>query len=170
MATQSNDKDAWQRWQAISGEEYTRALVKNPKTGRLYHHLAILARPRTRLSPDEDFEATVSQLFLFTKALVVENAFPPARESVLTVINPIIARNKKEAEEPASVPQTDKDHFLTAVSHLILASLEPKTLRENGHSDERNDHLQIVYAALERIKIGKSANISRICPRYVLAV
>lgn len=149
---------------------YTRAQGENPKVGYFYHHLAILARPRTQLSPDENFEATVSQLFLFTKALVVENAFPPARESVLTVVNPIIARNKKEAEAPASVPHTDKDHFLTAVSHLVLASLEPKTLRENGHSDERNDHLRTVYAALEKIKIGKFANTSRICPRYVLAV
>ncbi|KAI2606638.1 hypothetical protein GGR54DRAFT_652322 [Hypoxylon sp. NC1633] len=164
MATQSDDKKALQRWHDISREEYTRALSENPTTGRIYHHLAILARPRTRVSPDEEFEATVSQFFYYTKSLVVKVPFFAARESLLTLIKPIVDRNEKEAEKPASVPQTDKDHFLTAVSHLILASMEPETLRKNGYNDRRNEHVQAVYAALEKIKIGASSKISRICP------
>ncbi|KLP05346.1 Uncharacterized protein LW94_1883 [Fusarium fujikuroi] len=137
---------------------------ENPTTGRIYHHLAILARPQTRVSPDEEFEATVSQFFYYTKSLVVEVPFFAARESVLTLIKPIVDRNEKEAEKPASVPQTDKDHFLTAVSHLILASLEPETLRKNGYNDSRKEHVQAVYAPLEKIRIDASSKTSRICP------
>ncbi|KAF5973452.1 Telomerase-binding EST1A [Fusarium coicis] len=164
MATQSADKKALQRWHDISKEEYTRASGENPTAGHIYHHLAILARPQTRVSPDEEFEATVSQLFCYTKSLLVEDPFFAARESVLTLIKPIVDRNEKEAEKPASVPQTDKDHFLTAVSHLILASLEPETLRKNGYNDSRNEHVQAVYAALEKINICASSKTSRICP------
>lgn len=170
MRTQSEDKEAWQCWQGISKELYTRALNNKPTIGRLYHHLAILARPRTRLSPEEDFEATVSQFFYYTKALVVEVPFIPARKSMLTLIQRIVACDEDEAEKPVSTPQNDKHHFLTAVSHLILASLEPETLRKNGFKARRNDHFQAIYAALEEIKIGISTKTSRICPRYVLAL
>ncbi|OAL20353.1 hypothetical protein AYO20_11504 [Fonsecaea nubica] len=154
----------------ISKEEYTRCQSKDPSIGRIYHYLAILAQPRTRISPDEQFHATVSHLFYYTKSLVVKAPVFAARESVSTLIKPIVARNEEEAEKLASDPQTDKDHFLTAVSHLILASLEPEILRGKGCKDRRNDHLQTVYAALKKIKIGASATTSRSCPRYVPAL
>lgn len=165
MVTQSGEEEAQQRWRDISKEEYTRALSKNPTTGRIYHHLAILEMPETWHSPSENFDAIISQLFYYTKSLVVKTPFFNTRNFILTLIKPIITWNK-EAEKRDSVPQTDKDHFLTAVVHLILASLEPETLRKHGFKDRRNDHVQVVYAALE--KIGGSANASRICPRYVL--
>ncbi|KAH0829997.1 hypothetical protein AYO21_11516 [Fonsecaea monophora] len=165
MATQSNDEGACQRWHDIAKEEFTRAHSKNPTTGRIYHHLAVVAWPRTRVSRDKAFEASVSQFFYYTKALVVKVPFFPARQSVLFLIKTIVARNETDAEKPASRPQTDKDHFLTAVSHLILASLEPETLRKNGYKDRRSDHVQAVYAALEKIKIGAaSSKTSRIRP------
>ncbi|KIW76815.1 hypothetical protein Z517_09259 [Fonsecaea pedrosoi CBS 271.37] len=165
MATQSDDEGASQRWHDIAKEGFTRAMSKNPTTGRIYHHLAVVAQARTRVSPDGKFEASVSQFFYYTKALVVKVPFFPARETVLFLIKTIVARNEKEAEKPASRPQTDKDHFLTAVSHLILASLEPETLRKNGYEDRRSDHVQAVYAALKKIKIGAaSSKTSRICP------
>lgn len=156
-----------ERWRETSKEEYTRVRDEDPTIGRIYHHLAILERPQS--SPDADFDATVSKLFYYTKSLVVKNPFFTTRASVLFVIRPIVARNKEAAKKPASVHQTDKDHFLTAVAHLILASLEPETLRKHGHKDNRNDHLQDVYAALEKIKIGGPAETSRIRPRYALA-
>lgn len=170
MATQSDDKRTWQRWQDISREGYTRLLGGNPTTGRYYHHLAVLARPQTQLLPEEDFEATVSQFFYYTKSLVVEIPYLDARKSLLTLSRGIDARSRNQAKKPASIPLDDKDYFLTAVSHLLLASLEPETSRENGFEARRNDHIQTVYAALENIKIGGSTKTSRICPRYVLAL
>lgn len=158
---------AKQRWRDVSKEEYTRVLIKQSTAGRIYHHLAFLERPETRASPDQVFDATVSQLFYYTKSLVVKDPFFPARESVLILIKPIVDRNN---EKPVGVPQTDKDHFLTAVVHLILASLEPETLRRNGYRDNRKDHLQAVYAAMEKIKAGRPAKTCTIRPRYVLAL
>ncbi|KAI5465159.1 hypothetical protein BGZ63DRAFT_422113 [Mariannaea sp. PMI_226] len=153
-----NDTIAGQCWRDVSREDYTRVLVEKPTEGRIYHHLAILERPRPSL--DKDFNAIVSQLFYFTKSLVVETPFFTTRDSIWTIINIIIARTK----EPASIPQTDEDHFLTAAVHLILASLEPKALRKYGHKDTRNHHLQAVYNALEEIKIDGPYKTSRIHP------
>lgn len=168
MAVEEKDMEVKDRWRYTSREEYTRARNNDPTVGRLYHHLAILVRSLSS-SPDARFDADVSRLFYFTKSLVVEAPFYATRESVLTAIEKIVDRNKEAAEKPASVPQTDQDHFLTAVAHLILASLGPETLRNNGYRESRNDHLQTVYAALEKIKVDQPAKTSRIRPRYVLA-
>ncbi|KAH6980502.1 hypothetical protein EDB80DRAFT_626217, partial [Ilyonectria destructans] len=168
VAIQSDNMEVRERWRETSKEEYTRVRDEDPTIGRIYHHLAILERPQS--SPDADFDATVSKLFYYTKSLVVKNPFFTTRASVLFVIRPIVARNKEAAKKPASVHQTDKDHFLTAVAHLILASLEPETLRKHGHKDNRNDHLQDVYAALEKIKIGGPAETSRIRPSAQLGL
>ena len=167
MATQKGDEKTWQRWQDISKRDYTRVLELNPTCGRLFHHLAILTKPRTQVTSDKDFEASVSQLFYYTKSLVVENPFPATRESILSLIFPLVAR-AKEDEKSASVPLTPQHYFLSAVCHVILPSLGPKILRRIGYSDEGNDHVQTVYAALEQMTAGGSANISKICPTYVL--
>ncbi|KAH7025232.1 uncharacterized protein B0I36DRAFT_417372 [Microdochium trichocladiopsis] len=169
MAIQEEDKKVQERWRDTAKEEYTQVVIDDPTVGRLYHHLAILVRARSS-SPDAIFEANVSKLFYYTKSLIVKTPFYTARDSVLTVVNPIVDRNKKAAEEPASVPQTDQDHFLTAVAHLILASLEPEILRKNGHKDSRKDHIQAVYAALERIKVGEPLKTPRIRPSAKLGL
>ncbi|KAF6528258.1 hypothetical protein HZS61_008560 [Fusarium oxysporum f. sp. conglutinans] len=98
MATQANDKVTWQRWRDISREEYTRDLGENLTTSRLYHHLAILEEPWTRVSPDESFDAVVSQLLYYTKSLVLKTAFSNTRGSMLILIQRIVARNEEEAE------------------------------------------------------------------------
>ena len=171
LATQPDNPETEHRWRDISKEEYSRVVDDYPTTGRIYHHLAVLERPHTGVSPDENFDAIVSQFFYYTKSLVVKVPFFRTRESVLTVIEPIMARNEKAAEKPANVPQTDNDHFLTAVAHLILASLEPNTPRENGCRGSRKIHLEAVYTALGKIKVGADGPVktSRIRPRYVLA-
>lgn len=168
MAVEERDMNVRECWRNTAREEYTQARNDDPTVGRLYHHLAILVQPRFS-SPDASFDADVSRFLYYIKSLVVKTPFYAARESLLTVINPIFGRNKEAAEKPASIPQTDQDHFLTAVAHLILASLEPETLKANGYEESRNNHLQTVYTALEKIKVGGPAKTSRICPRYVLA-
>lgn len=155
-----------QHWLDISKEQYTRVLDKQSTVGRIYHHLATLEGRYSRLEHNTHFDAIISQFFYYTKALVVEAPFYATLESVLTLIQPILAQNR-EAEKSHSVPQTDGDNFLTAVSHLILASLEPELLKKNGLSTSKEHHLQIVYTMLG--KIGTQANTSRIRPRYILA-
>ena len=72
-------------------------------------------------------EFTVSQLFYFTKSLIVKTLYFDARLSLFTVTNRIVTENKQEAS------LTTKDHFLTTVTYLILASQEPKLSRENRY-------------------------------------
>jgi hypothetical protein len=59
----------------------TKAADKNPTVGRLYHHLAILARPNA-----------LQQLYYYTRSLTCVKPFPSARESILTLLDPILGR------------------------------------------------------------------------------
>ena len=52
---------------------------KSPTTGRLYHHLAILARPNY-----------LQQLFNYSKSLSVPQPFLAARESIMTLFEPVL--------------------------------------------------------------------------------
>ena len=49
--------------------------------GRLYHHLAILARPNA-----------LQQLYYYSRSLTCVKPFPSARESILTLLDPILGR------------------------------------------------------------------------------
>lgn len=171
MATLLNRGSSGQLWWDISMEQYTRALDKHSSVGRLNHHQAILMKPKAGSKPDARFDAMVSQLFYFTKAFLVEIPFFAARESMLVVIGPIVYQNKKA--ETLDIPQTDGDNFLTAVSHLFLASLDPELLKKNNYKTSKKHHLQTVYTALKKIGSPacptEQAKTCRIHPRYVLA-
>lgn len=164
MAIQDVDVELRHRWRRIAKEQFTRALIKEPSNGRIYHHLAILECGYSW--PHIDFfGTTLSKLFYFTKSLVVAAPYLPAWDSLLTVISQIVARNDAAAKDPTSIPQTGKDHFLAAVVHLLLASLDPNKLRAHGYNDSKKYHLLAVYTALEKINTDKLTN--RICPRYL---
>lgn len=60
---------------------YSKAADKNPTVGRLYHHLAILARPNA-----------LQQLYYYSRSLACVKPFPSARESILTLLDPILGR------------------------------------------------------------------------------
>ncbi|KAF8545284.1 hypothetical protein BDD12DRAFT_785789 [Trichophaea hybrida] len=68
-------------WKSVAIHWYSKAVDKTPYDGRLYHHLAILARP------------SIQQLFYYCKSLVVRNPFASARESILTLFDPIFNRD-----------------------------------------------------------------------------
>ena len=59
---------------------------KAPAAGRLYHHLAILARPNP-----------LRQLCLYCKSLCVPISFRSTKESILSLFNPVWnADNRQE--------------------------------------------------------------------------
>lgn len=58
---------------------YGKAADKSPNIGRLYHHLAILARPYT-----------LQQLSLYTRSLICIIPFESAKGSIRTLFNPIL--------------------------------------------------------------------------------
>ncbi|KAK2059311.1 hypothetical protein LY76DRAFT_512378 [Colletotrichum caudatum] len=72
----SNMKDR-EVWTSVSRHWYSKASDKAPTTGRLYHHLAILARPKA-----------LQQLFYYAKSLCVPVPFLSARESIMTLFDP----------------------------------------------------------------------------------
>ncbi|KAK8073351.1 hypothetical protein PG994_004250 [Apiospora phragmitis] len=66
-------------WTAVSRAWYSKALDVVPGTGRLYHHLAILARPNV-----------LQQLFFYSKALSAPDPFSDALESIMTLFDPLL--------------------------------------------------------------------------------
>ena len=72
-------------WTSVSRHWYSKASDKAPTTGRLYHHLAILARP-----------TALQQLYYYTKSLCVAIPFASARESIMTLFDPLMASNPSQ--------------------------------------------------------------------------
>ncbi|UNI14827.1 hypothetical protein JDV02_001418 [Purpureocillium takamizusanense] len=79
MAIEDDDIRDRETWTGVSRYWYSKASDKSPTTGRLYHHLAILARPNA-----------LQQLYFYTKSLCAPIPFPSARESVMTLFDPLL--------------------------------------------------------------------------------
>ncbi|KAK4229586.1 EST/SMG-like protein 1 [Podospora fimiseda] len=92
MAIEDDDMRDREIWTAVSRHWYSKASDKAPTTGRLYHHLAILARPNA-----------LQQLYYYTKSLCVTIPFLAARESIMTLFDPImaVAPNQYQARLPS---------------------------------------------------------------------
>lgn len=90
MAIEDDDIRHREVWTAVSRHWYSKASDKAPTTGRLYHHLAILARPNA-----------LQQLFYYTKSLCVPIHFDSARESIMTLLDPIMALGPKQTSRLA---------------------------------------------------------------------
>jgi hypothetical protein len=105
MAIEEQDLRDRDVWTAVSRHWYSKASDKAPTTGRLYHHLAILARPNA-----------LQQLFYYSKSLCVPTPFPSARESVMTLFEPILAQESRQSSRLPAV-----DAALTRI-HAILFS------------------------------------------------
>jgi len=78
MAIEDDDIRDREVWTGVARHWYFKASDKAPTTGRLYHHLAILARPNA-----------LQQLFYYAKSLCVAIPFTSARESILTLFEPL---------------------------------------------------------------------------------
>lgn len=84
MAIEDEDIRDREIWTEVSRYWYSKASDKAPTTGRLCHHLAILARPNA-----------VKQLFYYTKSLCVATLpFKSARDSILTLFDPILSDSR----------------------------------------------------------------------------
>ncbi|KAI9804441.1 MAG: hypothetical protein M1825_001340 [Sarcosagium campestre] len=80
MAIEDDDIRDRKIWTGVSQSWYSKAADKSPNVGRLYHHLAILARPKA-----------LRQLYYYTRSLTCVQAFLSARESILTLFDPILS-------------------------------------------------------------------------------
>ncbi|CEI40966.1 unnamed protein product [Fusarium venenatum] len=82
MAIEDDDIRDREVWTGVSRHWYRKASEKSPTTGRLYHHLAILARPNA-----------LQQLYYYTKSLCVPIPFSSARESIMTLFDPVLSNS-----------------------------------------------------------------------------
>ncbi|KAK3330590.1 hypothetical protein B0H66DRAFT_468554 [Apodospora peruviana] len=85
MAIEDDNLRDREVWTSVSRHWYSKASDKAPTTGRLYHHLAILARP-----------TALQQLYYYTKSLCVAIPFASARESIMTLFDPIMGSNASQ--------------------------------------------------------------------------
>lgn len=84
MAIEDEDLRDREVWSGVARFWYSKAADKSPNIGRLYHHLAILARPYT-----------LQQLSYYTRSLTCVTPFESAKASVMTLFTPIL--NGKES-------------------------------------------------------------------------
>ena len=83
MAIEDDEPRDREVWSNVARFWYQKAANKSPNIGRLYHHLAILARPYT-----------LEQLSLYTRSLTCITPFESAKGSIMTLFNPILTREK----------------------------------------------------------------------------
>ncbi|KAH6952398.1 hypothetical protein BKA56DRAFT_243701 [Ilyonectria sp. MPI-CAGE-AT-0026] len=88
MAIEDDDIKDREVWTGVSQHWYSKASNKSPNTGRLYHHLAILARSNA-----------LQQLYYYAKSLCVPTPFLTSRESVMTLFNPILDSDPRHLSE-----------------------------------------------------------------------
>ncbi|KAK8160649.1 hypothetical protein IWX90DRAFT_488124 [Phyllosticta citrichinensis] len=81
MAIEDEDLRDRETWAGVARFWYSKAADKSPSVGRLYHHLAILARPHA-----------LQQLYFYCRSLTCVHPFMSARESVMTLFDPILGR------------------------------------------------------------------------------
>lgn len=87
MAIEDDDVRDREVWTGVARHWYSKASDKAPTTGRLYHHLAILARPNA-----------LQQLFYYAKSLCVVVPFTAARESILTLFEPVLGADNSQGQ------------------------------------------------------------------------
>jgi hypothetical protein len=88
------DEDIQHRriWKNVARHWYSTLSDKSPTTGRLHHHLAILARPNA-----------LKQLSHYAKSLTVAQPFAPARKSILMLFDPLLKPGKSHPQHLPTV-------------------------------------------------------------------
>ncbi|KAM3067130.1 hypothetical protein ACMFMG_011685 [Clarireedia jacksonii] len=105
MAIEDDDIRDREVWTGVARHWYSKASNEAPTTGRLYHHLAILARPNA-----------LQQLYYYAKSLCVIVPFTSARESILTLFDPVL--NAENGQGKYRLPPLDTA-FIRAHAHLF---------------------------------------------------
>jgi len=124
MAIEDDDIRDREVWTQVARQWYLKASDRSPETGRLYHHLAILARPNA-----------LQQLFFYYKALSVPQPFVAARESILTLFQPIV-EGKQARRLPVVITAFVKVHailFARKSQESFTATLVELSSHLDGH-------------------------------------
>ena len=123
MAIEDDEPKDRETWSNVARFWYNIAADKRPTVGRLYHHLAILARPYS-----------LEQLSLYTRSLTCIGPFESARDSILTLFNPIL-RGKPSSFETVLI-ELHAILFTSQPSNSLARFDEALEKLENGLLDE----------------------------------
>ncbi|KAF2015220.1 hypothetical protein BU24DRAFT_173756 [Aaosphaeria arxii CBS 175.79] len=132
MAVEDEDLRDRETWAGVARSWYSKAADKNPSIGRLYHHLAILARPNA-----------LQQLAYYCRSLTCVVPFDSARESILTLLNPVLDRN------PAAFSQGLPIDIRFIQAHAILfKKLSPEDFEDarQAFQSQLDNHINRVTA------------------------
>jgi hypothetical protein len=92
MAIEDEDIRDRETWAGVARFWYSKAADRSPEVGRLYHHLAILARPNG-----------LQQLYLYSRSLTSVQIFHSARESILTLFNPLMTSTESSSSRLSKI-------------------------------------------------------------------
>jgi hypothetical protein len=113
MAIEESDISDRDHWATVSRDWYTKASDRSPDTGRLYHHMAILARPNV-----------VQQLYYYSKSLCVPIPFSDTRQSVLTLFGPLLKGNSASGAGGKASQRVEPVDAALVRAHGILFTKE----------------------------------------------
>jgi hypothetical protein len=88
MATEDEDPRDKEIWIAVARYWYCQAVDRMPNVGRLYHHLAILARPNA-----------LQMLYLYNRSMMSARPFAGARDSIQALLDPVLRDEAKHLPE-----------------------------------------------------------------------
>ncbi|KAI1559221.1 EST1-DNA-bind domain containing protein [Pyrenophora tritici-repentis] len=91
MAVEDEDVRDRETWAGVARSWYFKAADKNPTVGRLYHHLAILARPHVLL-----------QMYYYSRSLASVKPFQNARESINVLLDRLVEKSQHTALDDLS--------------------------------------------------------------------
>ena len=114
MAIEDDNLRDREVWTGVARFWYSKAADKNPNVGRLYHHLAILARPNA-----------LQQLYYYARSLTCVQPFLSARESIMTLFDPIL-----KGKEPAYYRPLPMERNFIRTHALLFTGDQPDALEE----------------------------------------
>ena len=140
-----------QFWSNVAQFWCKKASDKSPVLGRLYHHLAVLARPYT-----------LEQLSLYTRALTVLTPFESAKESIMTLFNPIINSRESNVRWSSSMEATFiQAHAIIFTRDLVDTSHRSEMTIEERKADEPFSYINKILAIFGQIGVFAAvANIA----------
>ncbi|KAJ4514460.1 hypothetical protein HRR73_005488 [Exophiala dermatitidis] len=99
MAIEETDMRDREIWANVARMWYHRAADRSPTTGRIQHHLAVLARPNV-----------IRQLFYYSKALTSGIPFVNTRDSIMLLFTPFLDKSEATLQKYATIERS----FVTA--------------------------------------------------------
>jgi hypothetical protein len=111
MAIEDEDIRDRETWASVARSWYSKAADKNPTVGRLYHHLAILARPNA-----------LQQMYYYSRSLTSVEIFPSARESIMTLLGFALKPDQSGYSPPSPIDTS----FITAHAHIFARKIVEK--------------------------------------------